>query len=319
MVGCDRRPEELARLRRWKRVVRRYRIHGLDVAGDITLAGFPPRDDAGPRSVRLEPAAPEVLDATWSGAVRGGSGGAATVGRAGDIRFDYRDGQFLATAGGRTVLCHPTSAGIGWQATLLDEVLPRVALMRGLCVLEGAAIETSGGVIALLGEPHVRASAVTELLARGHTLVSANRIALGARGTTIEAHPGPPLFCVPLPAGRSVADPRIGRTLATFGSEAWVGAHRAATSAMPLASICTLRTDDDHGTLAPLPPTALALSRYDLRATTQRRPARPDLDFYAELAAMTPQWRVVAHDSAPGELADLVLASLDTQQVRAAA
>ena len=99
---------------------------------------------------------------------------------------------------------------------------------------------------------------------------------LAHRGDRIEAHPGPPVGRFPLPHGRSVAPTPAGRTLATYGAQAWVYAHRTAASSAPVSSICTLRTEDGATTnLDPLPPTPLALTPHDGAVRRPRAPGVP--------------------------------------------
>ena len=299
--------------------MRRYRTFGLDLIGDVTLAGMPSATGTGARQVRMTSMTPDDLDAAWSGPRRGAPAAALEVGRAGDVRFTYPAGRFLADREARTLACAITDPGIRWQADLLGEVLVTVALMRGMHVLEGSAVATDDGVVALLGPAPERALVVTELLLRGCALVTSDFLALVHRGGRIEVHPGPPAMRVRLPHGRSVAPTLAGRTLATFGPDAWVRAHRAADTSAPLAAICTLRPDEGADSeIAPLPPTPLALVPHD-RGCPTRRGARPDLDFYGELAAVSPHWRISGPVDVVPALGDLVLSSLAPDAIRVAA
>lgn len=176
-------------------------------------------------------------------------------------------GTHLIDSGANTVHCAPVSGDGGrWHELLTGQVLPLVAVLRGLEVLHASAVTYRDTAIAFCGRSGAGKTAIAaSLVARGASILTDDVLALEARGSCVVAHPGPRLLrmrggagAVPLETARPV----------------------------PLSALCVVdRAADGELEIRRVRPTASMLlgTTFNFAVTTPQRLAA-QLDLHARLA-----------------------------------
>jgi hypothetical protein len=270
-------------------------------------------------SLDLHVVEPAVVATSWSGlasigwqATIDGTSFAVERGWAGDYRFVHGERSVChLSVDGKTLQCAPNGdAGPVCWRVVLDSVLFSVALIHGHEALHAGAVVTPTGAVAVAaGAGGGKSTLLTELIRRGHALLSDDVVVLEhmPKGPLL-AHPGPPLMTVP---AQAAAD--LGATIASIADERWVAVPTYAEAA-PLAALVLLDRRPGLCTelvkvRAPLVPLLGALLAFPREPERER--ARFELA--GALASHTMVWRLTAHpDTEPQTLADLVLSGLPT-------
>jgi hypothetical protein len=224
-----------------------------------------------------------------------------------------RRARFHLDQGGGQLLCAPSeSARLEWQRFLLETALCCASSIRGFEALHASAVGTPAGTVAFVAARGAgKSTLAAELVARGHTLVCDDVLALSRDEGEILAHPGPPLMTL---AAETAAACGLGEALdapAEDGTQ-WVRVPRPEAGAASLAAIFIL---ERHRSLEPRPvaescrpgrlaPHTLSLSRDPARALSR-------LGLLRELAASVPHYSIGAPAGAGevGRLADAVEAA----------
>jgi hypothetical protein len=227
-------------------------------------------------------------------------------------------GDYLIAGGGSQVLCAPPpeTAAWRWQRFLIGQVLPLVAVLRGLEVLHASAVVLGAGAVALCGHSGAgKSSVAAAFLDRGAALLADDVLALEPRGAGVLAHPGPRLMNLRHAEQRvrAAAGKRPpGTTLGEDGKGLrLVVEDRAAP--VPLRALCVIGRGSE-GRLAieravAAAPLLLATT-FNFADTSPERLAR-QLDVHARLAVTATVLRVsippgiTAHDVATALAAEL--------------
>jgi hypothetical protein len=263
---------------------------GLRLITDIALPGrwrTPATLSERLLEISLERSVPEALaEATreWAAPI---DGAWFTLDRGGDGSFLFRHetGRHLLSADTRTLRCLPRDEhDPAWFRVLLDSVLLCTALLGGQEGLHAGSVSIGEGTVAIVaGAGGGKSTLVSELVARGHELVSDDITFLAPRAADPPlALPGAPLMT--LPAGCPL--PAEAEILMELPGERWVSAAVSERSS-PLLAIVALdrrpgspvemRADGDAArtllsALLALPRTPeRSLVRLDLASTLARR------------------------------------------------
>ena len=263
---------------------------GLRLITDIALPGrwrTPATLSERLLEISLERSVPEALaEATreWAAPI---DGAWFTLDRGGDGSFLFRHetGRHLLSADTRTLRCLPRDEhDPAWFRVLLDSVLLCTALLGGQEGLHAGSVSIGEGTVAIVaGAGGGKSTLVSELVARGHELVSDDITFLEPSATDPPlALPGAPLMT--LPAGCPL--PAEAEILMELPGERWVSAAVSERSS-PLLAIVALdrrpgspvemRADGDAArtllsALLALPKTPeRSLARLDLASTLATR------------------------------------------------
>jgi hypothetical protein len=319
---------------------------GLGLLTDVTppgaWTGRPPTEP----TLHLRSVSSRVIAESWSGLNANGWEGTIDGARfvverglAGDHRFvhgAHPDPSGTPSAGTRAVhhlsadasvlQCAPSDpAEQSWWRVVLDSVLFTVALLQGYEALHAGAVATPDGVIAITAASGGgKSTLLSELLARGLTLMADDVLVLGPSGTNAPplAHPAPPLMTVPatrlpmLGAARSTSETgstEAGppKTISAIGDERWIPVP-VHPEPLPLKALVVLNrspglTTDLHRADRPL----AVLMGSLLRFPRARERERARFEVAGAIAAHVPIWQLDADPSvAPNTLAGLLLAEL---------
>jgi hypothetical protein len=104
-------------------------------------------------------------------------------------------GSSIVALDGRRVLCLPEGrADQAWQRLLIAQVLPFVAILRGLEALHASAVVTEFGAVALSGPSRAgKTTLALELCRRGAHFLADDVLALECAGEQLLGHPGSPV------------------------------------------------------------------------------------------------------------------------------
>jgi hypothetical protein len=104
-------------------------------------------------------------------------------------------GSNIVEIDGRRVLCMPEGrADQAWQRLLIAQVLPFVAIMRGLEALHASAVVTELGAVVLSGPSRAgKTTLALELCRRGAHFLADDVLALECAGERLLGHPGSPV------------------------------------------------------------------------------------------------------------------------------
>jgi hypothetical protein len=232
------------------------------------------------------------------------------LGGRGEHRILYGDSEFHIDARGTTVLCAPARGDTaGWQRQLLDTVLFTVSFARGFELLHGGAVVVPGGAVAFVGPAGAgKSSLVSELMRRGHRLLSDDVIAIDESGESVTAFPGPAVMNLPLAAAD---DDTLGTSvIARFEreEELWVVVAGAADQPAPLTAIFILDRAGTHTAVEPMQRASfLDLAPYAISLPHGRERAQRRFDLLSTLATRVPVSRLVrGPNGSPAVLADHV-------------
>jgi len=272
-----------------------------------------------------------AIEDSWSGvAAIGWEGvidGAAFVverGIDGDHRFvhgTHPESVHHLNAEAGVLQCAPADpAEKSWWRVVLDSVLFTVALLQGYEALHAGAIATPDGVIAITAASGGgKSTLLSELIARGQTLMADDVLVLEPRGTEAPlAYPAAPLMTVPairLPMLGEIVPPE---TICSIDDERWI-AMRVHEEPQPLKALVVL--DRRHKSQLSGSGSGASLQKIDdplapLLGSLMNFPSTPErqrrrFELASVLAAKTALWRLTADlDVPPDILADTLLARL---------
>jgi len=298
-----------------------YVAHGLRLTSSFPLPGMPPATQAGNGlpSLTLALRDPHELERLWSGAGgppewrgRQGDGRDLTIerGSVGDQLFTYGDrAHFRLDPGMRRLDCAPRDQGLDWQRVLIGKVIPSIAVMRGYEALHAAAVDSPGGVVAIMAPSGSGKSTLAlELLRRGWPLFADDALTLSQAGGEVRAHPGTPHMNVAQSPPEGIDPCALGSTIGVIADELWLAAHVSAMQARPVRMLCLLaRRADLALELQALPANPLLLAPYMLGLSSDPERRRSRFLLYANLIASATLARLSAGlEHSPGQLADLV-------------
>lgn len=197
--------------------------------------------------LRVELAAPQRLQAAWSGsapvpgvarATVDGSLWTAERGRRGDVRMEHQLAGFHLDAGGHTLLCAPADvADPAWRRLLLDTALVTASLARGLDALHAGAVVMAGRAVAIAGPSGAgKTSLMLELLRAGAGFLTDDVLVLVPDGDAVLGYPGPPLANLP---GAAAAD-AVAEPLHRIGQEWWSRIPRPHFAPAPVSTVVVL-------------------------------------------------------------------------------
>lgn len=297
------------------------RSFGLDLEVDFACDGLPASfaDVAAPR-VRLELAPRTELAAVWparSTRLRtwGVPGQRPVMTLDGDEGTGYLfrvkgSGWFHVTSDGRFVRCAPVRTSRGrWQRSLIGQVLPFVAVLRGLETYHASAVSVEGGAFAFVGgSGSGKSSLALSLVMRGARLITDDVMAVMTDGSGApRAHHGFELANVRFDALNRLTPAAIAE-LGPQVDEDDEGIRirvDVAREPVPLAAICFL----DRSSAGPLTeriqpadPRLLLGATYNVSIREPDRLIR-QLDMCATLARRVPTFRIrIPADRGPQEI-----------------
>jgi hypothetical protein len=211
----------------------------------------------------------------------------------------------------------PDRADQSWWRLVLDSVLFSVALLRGYEALHAGAIATPDGVIAITAASGGgKSTLLTELIARGQTLMADDVLVLESRGAEAPlAYPAPPLMTVP-----AIGVSRLGKiarleTICSIDDERWI-AVPVHPEPLPLRALVVLDRrpasqmfGSEKTSLQAIdePLASLLGSLMNFPRSPERQRSRFELA--GTLASTIALWRLTADlDTAPDVLADALSA-----------
>ncbi len=224
-----------------------YRLFGYSVASERPFPGaWDERSpDTGATVVidRDLPAWPDTVDGGWTGTIDGRRLAVERSSR-GEHRFSIDGAPWFHLSADRLRLIAPSLASMDdphWWRVLLDSVLFTVGLLRGKDAVHAGAVATASGAVAILaGSGGGKSTLLSELLRRGHELVTDDILFLQSTGTEVIAWPGPPLLT--LPAARADG---VGQVIGEIGAEVWLSVP-VVTDSLPLRRVVLLDRRDGH-------------------------------------------------------------------------
>lgn len=202
-----------------------YQVFGFPVTSERPFPGawVEASSDSGAPTAVVDsplPVLPAALEPGWEGSVDGQT---LTVERGGDGEHWFRlDGEprFLLSADCLRLSAPGLSeeAGTRWWRALLDSALFTVGLLRGREAIHAAAVSTPAGVVAIMGPSGAgKSTLLSELLRRGHRLLTDDILFLEPGGSGVTGWPGAPLLT--LPAERAAG---LGEVIGEVDSEVWL-------------------------------------------------------------------------------------------------
>jgi hypothetical protein len=212
----------------------------------------------------------------------------------------------------------PDPAEKSWWRVVLDSVLFTVALLQGYEALHAGAIATPDGAIAITAASGGgKSTLLSELIARGQTLMADDVLVLEPRGTeTPLAYPAAPLMTVPAIRLRTLGETVPPETICSIDDERWIAMRvhpepqllkalvvldRRHRSQLSGSETSLLKKIDD-----PLAPLLGSLMNFPSTPERQRK----RFELASALAAKTALWRLTADlDTPPDILADALLSS----------
>lgn len=235
----------------------------------------------------------------------------AELAHSGMRRLTYGDrAVYLLSSDTKTILCAPEDVTEpSWERFLLDAVLLKASEAHGLDTLHASAVDGPNGVLAFAtASGGGKSSLAAELVRRGHAFFADDALTMDRADGHIRAHPAPPLMNFPLPHPERFAATDIGVVQATFGREAWVAVHEAATEPRPVASIHLLdRRPGLQPGLDVLPASPVHLLPHALTASRSPASATRRFELLADLASDAAIYRLRADpEVGVAQLADLV-------------
>lgn len=239
----------------------------------------------------------------------------AELAHSGMRRLTYGDrAVYLLSSDTKTILCAPEDiTEPSWERFLLDAVLLKASEAHGLEALHASAVDGPNGVLAFAGNSGGGKSSLTaELVRRGHAFFADDALTMDRAYGHVRAHPAPPLMNFPLPHPEGFAATDIGVVQATFGREAWVAVHEAATEPRPVAAIHLLdRRPGLQPGLDVLPASPVHLLPHVLSGGESPASAIRRFELLGDLAAAAVIYRLrAAPEVGVAQLADLVQDSL---------
>ena len=293
---------------------------GLSLLTEVRPPGAwiecPPREPV----LRLRSATLREIAGRWSGLAASGWEGMIdeapfTVERgvAGDYRFVHGTRAIHHLSADATVLlCGPDAQGepVRWRV-ILDSVLFTVALLGDYEALHAGAIATPDGVVTITaGMGGGKSTLLSELLARGMTLMADDVVVLESAHADAPplAHPAPPLMTVPAARLAALGERVSRQSIASVGEERWV-AVPVSPRPLPLQALVVLNRRPGLVTglrrvERPLP----ALLDSLLRFPRTRERERTRFEMAGTIAAHVPVWELDADPSVdPATLAGLLL------------
>lgn len=264
-----------------------HSVYGLGLLSNVTLPGFPSRDDGRPPDVLIRlkqnPAFPPISDLAYfyTSANRGAlNDPALRVGKFGDGRyfgFFYSDGvSFAVHHDGREVWadwpdgCCLEDACIYLRGPVLGFVLR----LHGITCLHASAVAIGDQAVALMGEPEAGKSTTAAAFAKcGYAVLSDDVVALDSRENRFLVQPGYPGLnlwpdSVRALFGSEDAMPRIipswDKRFLALGS----GDFRFETRPLPLRAIYVLDRERSGNLLCPIEETAPSPAMMTLVANT---------------------------------------------------
>lgn len=219
--------------------------------------------------------------------------------------------------------CAPADpAEKSWWRVVLDSVLFTVALLQGYEALHAGAIATPDGVIAITAASGGgKSTLLSELIARGQTLMADDVLVLEPRGAQAPlAYPAAPLMTVPAIRLPMLGERVPAETICSIDDERWI-AMRVHAEPQPLKALVVLdRRHKSQLSGSGSGPEASSLQKIDdplapLLGSLMNFPSTPErqrrrFELASVLAAKTALWRLTADlDVPPDILADKLLTS----------
>ncbi len=294
-----------------------YNAFGLSLRSELRLRGMITVNSC-EDAVSLRLSDPDEIDRAWAGTAQelvgtlpDGSRCVAELAHSGMRRLTYGDrAVYLLSADTRTILCAPDDVTEpSWQRFLLDAVLLKASEAHGLEALHASAVDGPNGVLAFAtSSGGGKSSLAAELVRRGHAFFTDDALTMDRADGHVRAHPAPPLMNFPLPHPEGFPATDLGVVQATFGREAWVAVHNAASEPRQVASIHLL---DRRSGLRPgldlLPASPVHLLPHALSGGRSPASATRRFELLADLAADAAIYRLRAGpEIGVGQLADLV-------------
>ncbi len=268
-------------------------------------------DDGVGRRCRLRLVCEPALDATWPAQERTtvhevrASDGRTVLAVHEHPQAGYRldasyYGSFVVARDGREVLCAPTPiADWSWQAFLVGQILPLLAVLQGLEAMHGSAVAYGQDAIGLVADSRGgKSSLAVNLVRRGAAFVADDVLALEPDGARTTLQPGPALASV-----RHAEAQAIGaRGLGEIGTVVGHDEHELRVvvpqqpRALKLAALYFLERADQEPSrvIEPIEPDPLLLlgASYNGFVRTRTRLVG-QLDLYAHVARSVPTFRAV--------------------------
>jgi hypothetical protein len=286
------------------------RAVGRDLEGRFTAPGLATGSHAGSRPTRILLADETALDGSWDARDAAPVMAAEPKDGRSQLKLDehprlgfrwYGDefGVYRVSADGSTVWAAPRErTPWRWQRFLIGQVLPLVAVLRGLEVFHASAVASCGRVAAFVGDSGAgKSSVAAHLVLRGASFVTDDVLAVEAGSGELVAHPGPGVL--------SLRHPDDGHALAQLGTALGRDEEAARIElpreerALPLAAMYFLSNDrrsrTEIGKVDPPDWRMLLFAGFNFVVRPPARLAR-QLDVYARIAAAT-----AMHSVFPGE------------------
>jgi hypothetical protein len=303
---------------------------GLRLASAFPIAGVASAPPGGDSAVWLEFAQARALRAAWPAAeatpmvdFRDQRGRPVmTIAAAPAVGYMFYGrgfGRFLADPDGLRVRCAPRRVAVWrWQRYVIGQVLPFVAVVRGLESIHASAVTVDGRAVAFVGRTQAgKSSTAVHLAARGAGFMADDVVTVQTTPEGVLAHPGMALASVrhPTVAALSAAErERLGTVVGRDAEGLRVAVH-AEPQARRLAAVYFLdrRADAprlDIESLSPVDPRLLLASSFNFVLRDDQRLAR-QLDVCAQISRTAAVYRVsIPEDVGTGRLADLIEAHL---------
>lgn len=252
----------------------------------------------------------------WHGRLGDGQDLKIERGHDNDLLFSYGErARFRLHPDLSQLDCAPRHEGFDWQRVLISKVIPSIGVMRGYEALHAAAVDSPGGIVAIMAPSGTgKSTLAAELLRRGWPLFADDQLTLGYEGSAVCAFPGTPH----MNAADSIdLDPEtLGNTLAVLSGEHWLAAKAVTTQTRPIRMLCLLERSQHLALKASvLVANPLLLAPYMLGLSMDEERQRTRFALYADLMESTELIRLTAGlDDRPEDLADLVEQTLVQQQ-----